>query len=236
MKLKHAFLAALLAASWAQSANASTLFVNGSTFQVTGGNSPDNFTNNVTLTPGNYLLDSGALNLNLSIVPASGGAEWLVFTYSTVAGGAISQPGQNWSINQVGLDAAVPLNFIAAYDQFNHNGTAIAPTSSVFGQTLMTNPVPGGTGTGQGASGFVSPAPAGPLGQLGAFIDPFSQLAPTLGNTTLVINGFEQALEFVPQVAAVPEPSTWAMMLLGFAGIGAMSYRRRKSAPALRLA
>jgi hypothetical protein len=33
-----------------------------------------------------------------------------------------------------------------------------------------------------------------------------------------------------PMVAAVPEPSTWAMMLLGFAGIGAMTYRRRKSA------
>jgi hypothetical protein len=31
-------------------------------------------------------------------------------------------------------------------------------------------------------------------------------------------------------VAAVPEPSTWAMMILGFAGIGAMTYRRRKQA------
>ena len=28
-------------------------------------------------------------------------------------------------------------------------------------------------------------------------------------------------------VAAVPEPSTWAMMILGFAGIGFMAYRRR---------
>ena len=31
---------------------------------------------------------------------------------------------------------------------------------------------------------------------------------------------------------AVPEPSTWAMMLLGFAGIGYGVYRRRKVAPA----
>ena len=29
-------------------------------------------------------------------------------------------------------------------------------------------------------------------------------------------------------VTAVPEPSTWAMMILGFAGIGAMTFRRRK--------
>ena len=31
-------------------------------------------------------------------------------------------------------------------------------------------------------------------------------------------------------VAAVPEPSTWGMMILGFAGIGFMTYRRRSSA------
>jgi hypothetical protein len=31
------------------------------------------------------------------------------------------------------------------------------------------------------------------------------------------------------QVAAVPEPSTWAMMILGFAGIGLMAYRRRNN-------
>jgi PEP-CTERM motif len=36
-------------------------------------------------------------------------------------------------------------------------------------------------------------------------------------------------------VSAVPEPSTWAMMILGFAGIGFMAYRR-KGRDALRLA
>lgn len=37
-------------------------------------------------------------------------------------------------------------------------------------------------------------------------------------------------------VAAVPEPSTWAMMILGFCGLGFMAYRRRQRAPAFRLA
>jgi hypothetical protein len=32
---------------------------------------------------------------------------------------------------------------------------------------------------------------------------------------------------FTYEVAAVPEPSTWAMMILGFAGIGFMAYRRK---------
>jgi hypothetical protein len=39
----------------------------------------------------------------------------------------------------------------------------------------------------------------------------------------------------VPAVAAISEPSTWAMLLLGFAGIGFMAYRR-KDKTALRAA
>ncbi|WP_187399381.1 PEPxxWA-CTERM sorting domain-containing protein [Bradyrhizobium paxllaeri] len=38
----------------------------------------------------------------------------------------------------------------------------------------------------------------------------------------------------VEAIAAVPEPSTWAMLILGFAGVGFMAYRR-KSQAALRL-
>ncbi len=34
-------------------------------------------------------------------------------------------------------------------------------------------------------------------------------------------------------IAAVPEPSTWAMMILGFAGVGYMAYRRRNQSAAL---
>jgi hypothetical protein len=39
-----------------------------------------------------------------------------------------------------------------------------------------------------------------------------------------------------PMVAAVPEPCTWAMMILGFVGVGFMAYRRKQNGPALRLA
>ena len=43
------------------------------------------------------------------------------------------------------------------------------------------------------------------------------------------------AEDFLDVTGAVPEPSTWAMLLLGFAGIGFMAYRR-KSKPALMAA
>jgi hypothetical protein len=42
--------------------------------------------------------------------------------------------------------------------------------------------------------------------------------------------------DLVLGVAAVPEPSTWAMMILGFAGVGFMTYRRSRRDQALALA
>jgi hypothetical protein len=47
-----------------------------------------------------------------------------------------------------------------------------------------------------------------------------------LSSTTLTIDTI---------ASAVPEPSTWAMMILGFAGVGFMAYRK-KSKPTFRLA
>jgi hypothetical protein len=35
---------------------------------------------------------------------------------------------------------------------------------------------------------------------------------------------------------AVPEPATWAMMILGFMGVGFMAYRRKQTGPTLNLA
>ncbi|SDJ65160.1 MULTISPECIES: choice-of-anchor C family PEP-CTERM protein [Bradyrhizobium] len=46
---------------------------------------------------------------------------------------------------------------------------------------------------------------------------------------------FGPALDNV-SVTAVPEPSTWAMMILGFFGIGFVAYRRKSSASGMRLA
>jgi hypothetical protein len=48
-------------------------------------------------------------------------------------------------------------------------------------------------------------------------------------------NGVSGSVQRTDVVTAVPEPSTWAMMLLGFAGLGFMTYRR-KSKPALMAA
>jgi hypothetical protein len=58
-------------------------------------------------------------------------------------------------------------------------------------------------------------------------------------NVATFSDSSSNAFEFLPgsspsSVGGVPEPSTWAMMILGFFGVGFMAYRR-KVTPALRL-
>jgi hypothetical protein len=61
-----------------------------------------------------------------------------------------------------------------------------------------------------------------------AFLDPF--FSTSADYTISVSPG-------VANVASgVPEPATWAMMILGFAGVGFMAYRRKQNGPKLRVA
>jgi hypothetical protein len=54
--------------------------------------------------------------------------------------------------------------------------------------------------------------------------------------TTSSTGGFKEVKHIEFSVAsAVPEPSTWAMMILGFVGVGFLAYRRRGQGQALRL-
>ena len=55
----------------------------------------------------------------------------------------------------------------------------------------------------------------------------FSFSGAAEGNTSI------DNLVAITNVAAVPEPSTWAMMIRGFLGVGFMAYRKRNT---LRLA
>jgi hypothetical protein len=54
-------------------------------------------------------------------------------------------------------------------------------------------------------------------------------------STDIVISNGNTGNTGATLASAVPEPSTWAMMILGFAGLGFMAYRR-KSKPALMAA
>jgi hypothetical protein len=97
------------------------------------------------------------------------------------------------------------------------------PTGAfVFGAASI--PVYGGDGVGCGGTiGCGNPClDPGGAGSFGA-----------CSNGTLDTATTASAL--IIATAAVPEPSTWAMMILGFAGLGFMAYRR-KSKPAMMAA
>jgi hypothetical protein len=49
-------------------------------------------------------------------------------------------------------------------------------------------------------------------------------------------DGAESFFLVSSSVSAVPEPSTWAMMILGFMGVGFMAYRRKSQGQQFRLA
>jgi hypothetical protein len=56
-----------------------------------------------------------------------------------------------------------------------------------------------------------------------------------IGYETITYFSGPQVIGEAVRIAAVPEPSTWAMMILGFCGLGFMAYRRKQNGPALRL-
>jgi hypothetical protein len=213
---------------------AAEVFDLGSDFTISGGNSPTTFSDTVALTPGTTSLDGGLLNLTISIVPVGDAAqdEWIVLTYKT-ARGPLSQPDEDWSMDPIGLPAAVAANFTGAFYQFlNVDGQPIDQTNHIFNQTLMSNPIPGGAGNGEGTVGFVDPIGGpGALPDLGAFSDPFSIVTNAEGTTG--VDGFVQALEFAPVVpvttTGVPEPFTLSLFGAGLAGAAAMRRRKKKA-------
>lgn len=64
-----------------------------------------------------------------------------------------------------------------------------------------------------------------PENVINLFLDDFVVQAEWSGGTIDRAQFYDGVVEF-EEVAAVPEPATWAMMVLGFAGVGFMGYRR----------
>jgi hypothetical protein len=127
-------------------------------------------------------------------------------------------------------------------------GTAYAVTFIMASEAVNSDSlrvsVNGGTGTI-----FTAPAYVPGGGPNGGFWDVWASKefdftatgsSATIQFDTIGLNagGYDVGLDNVSisAMGAVPEPSTWAMMLLGFFGLGFMAYRRKQSEPQLRLA
>jgi hypothetical protein len=108
----------------------------------------------------------------------------------------------------------VPVSYIA---------TAFNGSTSVASQTFTNIP------SNAGADGFALVDLINAGGITSVQVTPLG--APSSFDFLIDTVAFNESVQTAIN-GAVPEPSTWAMMILGFAGIGWMAYRR-KSKPAL---
>jgi hypothetical protein len=145
--------------------------------------------------------------------------------------------------------AVTPFTFpVLASSGFQHDnaGFQLGQFSVTGGLAVLI----GTDATGQITSWSISESifasyPSAPGQDPNAFFSTYIVSTTNTGNTVLLTEDHNAGLgpnpsgvglgSFGAVIAPVPEPSTWAMMILGFAGIGFMAYRR-KSAPTFRLA
>ena len=110
-----------------------------------------------------------------------------------------------WSISGLALGNTYTLSF-------SEVGSLIVPAETFSVSAFGSSPVsftPGSSYTTQTLS-FVASASSGDIDFVGVAVN---------GNQASAIDNLI--------VAPVPEPSTWAMMILGFLGVGFVAYRRR---------
>jgi PEP-CTERM motif len=180
--------------------------------------------------------------------------------YRMYAGGPLpglsSANGQNWMLATFASPVQNILvfpnidHFGASYDGFQYtiqgsnDGTTWTPLFDALTVNGASEPFTLGTYTGTApfqVNNVLTPG-AGPGGTVGYeaffhFDTTYTYYAFGSSSFALPTNN-DQELSAVAAiggpvgVGGVPEPSTWAMMILGFAGIGFMAYRR-KSQPAL---
>ena len=101
--------------------------------------------------------------------------------------------------------------------------TGVSPTSATF-TDLITGSVTQGTPGGGVFITFTSPPQTFTFdgGAFSLFVNNVSLTAPaTEGSDSVPLTG-------TILVTAVPEAATWAMMLLGFLGVGFVAYRRKQ--------
>ena len=162
-----------------------------------------------------------------------------LLTFGDLLSFSISGAGNSYNLSYVnGLSQVT--DPLSSYSYFGYNAStnsfvpqlvngAQGPLDLIFGAALesSSSPNPDGSITVTTLSGFL-------FDPLPTQIDPnggndglFAFYSPANCGACEAPTDFPSFTSF--SVTAIPEPSTWAMMLLGFAGVGFMAYRRKNN-------
>jgi hypothetical protein len=227
--MRQLLLAALAAVGMMGSANATALItVSGGSALTSeplpvGSLTNDVIGNGILGYYGSELLANQALNITYTLIGYEAGFHnTFTANASTLSGGGGTSVAVGPSIGPFTVSSGSPLNFSFTA---NTTGTPLTVTNLTNFNVLVTpntnNP-----------NFFVS------------FYDSHGNLGQSGGGTSGIIalddGGAGPDRDFDDlvvkfQVSAVPEAATWAMMLLGFAGVGFLAYRHKPQA-AFRLA
>jgi hypothetical protein len=134
-------------------------------------------------------------------------------------GGAVETFQLNTLAGGVDASGTAYVFFSITNDNFGNNGMFFGDSSA--GGWFGTGPAAGNV-IAETDSDYLNPA---------LYADNGFNIDAVAGETLTGWNG-----SIVTISAAVPEPSTWAMMLLGFCGLGFMAYRRKQNGAALSVA
>jgi hypothetical protein len=178
---------------------------------------------NATLAAGTRVYDGG------SVTGLSTTNNWILATFANPVSSIVVFP----NIDHVG----------AAYDGYQYtiygsnNGTTWAPLFDALTVNGSGEPFTLGSfnGTAPTTVNNVLTPGAGPNGTVGYIADfnfntAFKYYAFGASTEAINLGNADQEFSAVGTgVGAVPEPSTWAMMILGFVGLGFLAYRRKNS-------
>jgi hypothetical protein len=236
-ELSRAAAAAIaLAAGATLSSPASASLVALTTTQLSGQGVGASFTTLFLQGQGNNTTESGGVLFNGTVFgdAGSGASQSRTFTFADLGITNPSQLGLIVNLAEPGSEnppsvttAMSPLATNASLantislNVFSSTGTFLESHTAASGLTLNQ------VAAGLGGSGIVFELTTAEQAQLAATMAANAgNEVFTLGATFANAQGGPETISAV-RLGAVPEPSTWAMMVLGFLGLGFMAYRRR---------